>query len=450
MYRTIRGAGPVALRPAPPVKPPARWRDLPAAGAVGVAVVPSLAVATAVVTAGRVAPPTVGLAVVLTLLAVAHTEIASGVERFRGRAVPASSFDLASVWTFAAALALPPTAAVGVVLLVSAHLGLRVWRPAGRTLHHQVYATATAILASLAAHLVVERVGGLPGAPDDLVGMIAVAAAGAAYVLVDTALAALLIGLSRPGAGRPDRRGPADDLALEIATLCLGGLVAVTLDAAPTLVVFVLPPILVLHRAMLARELEGIAATDAKTGLLTASAWRAEAGRRTARSGGAGLLIVDIDHFKAVNDDHGHLAGDEVLAAVAATLQSAAGAGGLVGRFGGEEFVVLLPGPTGPEELGTAAERLRGAVAGMAVPVLACEGATTIADLTVSVGAAPVAVDRGVLEEQPLERALRAADGCLYAAKRAGRNRVSVAGPVRVPVPRRSGEASGLPGVALP
>jgi diguanylate cyclase (GGDEF)-like protein len=448
--RTIRGVRPAPPRRPPSPQPPARWRDLPAAAEAGVAAVPSLAVATAAVTAGRVPAATVGLAVLLVLLALAHTELATGVERCRGRVLWTSSFDLSAMWTFAAALALPPTPAVAVVVVVHAHLWLRVWRPARRAPHRQVCATATTALAAVAAHMVVERVGGLPGRPDDLVGVIAIAAAGAAYVLVETGLAALVIGLSRTAADAPDRTAPAEDVALEVATLCLGGLVAVTLDAAPALVVFVLPPILVLHRAMLARELEGIAATDAKTGLLTVAAWRVEAGRRLARTGGAGLLIVDIDHFKAVNDLHGHLAGDEVLAAVAGTLRSAAGTDGLVGRFGGEEFVVLLAGPADADALYAAAERVRGAVAGMALFVPAGEGVTTIAGLTVSVGAARVPATQGDADESPLDRGLRAADACLYAAKRAGRNRVGVAGRVQVPAPRRSGEASALPGAALP
>ncbi|MDN5749507.1 MAG: GGDEF domain-containing protein, partial [Pseudonocardia sp.] len=127
----------------------------------------------------------------------------------------------------------------------------------------------------------------------------------------------------------------------------MGALAAVALGSAPGLVALVLPPILVLHRAVLVRQLEVQASTDAKTGLLNVATWQAAAMRalrRTQRSGtGAGVLILDLDHFKVVNDTHGHLAGDDVLAAVATQLRQGVREQDLVGRFGGEEFVVLLP-----------------------------------------------------------------------------------------------------------
>jgi GGDEF domain-containing protein len=91
------------------------------------------------------------------------------------------------------------------------------------------------------------------------------------------------------------------------------------------------------------RHLEEAASLDGKTGLLNAATWRSRAERAAGeRPGGAGVLILDLDHFKAVNDQHGHLAGDDVLAAVAGALRSAVRGQDLVGRFGGEEFVVLV------------------------------------------------------------------------------------------------------------
>ena len=128
--------------------------------------------------------------------------------------------------------------------------------------------------------------------------------------------------------------------------------------------------------------------------------------------------MVDLDHFKKVNDVYGHLAGDAVLKAVAETISGQIRGYDSVGRFGGEEFVVLLPGMS--EEDGVrVAERIRHAVTQLAVeaPV---EGATTvIRNLSASIGVStfPAAGD-------DIEPLLLAADAALYKAKNSGRNQV--------------------------
>jgi diguanylate cyclase (GGDEF)-like protein len=358
-----------------------------------------------------------------------HTELATGIERARRRAGGTSYFDLSSVWTFAAALLLPPAAAALVVLVVYGHLWVRVWSPAGVPLHRHVYTTATVLLAARAAHEVAGVAGGLPGSTPDSRTVTAVALAVVAYAVVNTVLVGAAVALARPGAPLVDVLGRWDDNALEVATLCMGALAAVALGAVPGLVVLVLPPILVLHRAVLARQLEDEVSTDAKTGLLTATAWQEHAARsvRAARrtGSGAGLLILDLDHFKDVNDTWGHLAGDAVLAAVAAELREGVRDRDLVGRFGGEEFVVLLPdlppGPDAREELWRVADRLRRRIERMDVGVDTSGGAAVIAGLSV-------------------DQVLRVADSSLYAAKDAGRNAVRIAAEVTVPAPRRAAE----------
>lgn len=397
-------------------------------------------------------PPSsaIGLAALLAGLSVAHTELATGIERTRRRVAQTSYFDLSSVWTFAAALLLPPPLAAAVVLAVYAHLWQRVWRPSEVPAHRHLYTTATVVLAATAAHAVVDRAGGLPSGPADVAGVLGIVAALLAYVVVNTTLIAVAILLTRRAttlAPHDPRElmGRWDDNALEIATLCMGGLAAVALRDAPGMVVLALPPILVLHRAVKVRHLEEVASTDAKTGLLNAATWQTraagavDAARRAGT--GAGVLIVDLDHFKAVNDEYGHLAGDDVLAAVATALRAGVRARDLVGRFGGEEFVVLveaLPaGQAGRAELGAVAERLRREIARLVVPSLGSGG--VIAGLTASVGAACVPVDGA-----DIDQALRAADTCLYAAKRAGRNLVRVAGMPEVPAPRPAGDVLGV------
>jgi diguanylate cyclase (GGDEF)-like protein len=397
--------------------------------------------AVALVVAGSATPPpgAIGLAVFLTVLSVVHTALATGIERIRRRAAQTAYFDLSSVWTFAAALLLPPMLAAAVIAAVYLHLWQRVWRPAKVPLHRHVYTTATVVLAANAAHAVVQGAGGLPTAAADVGGVAGIALAVLLYVLVNAVLVAVVIILTSERPGLRDIFGGWDDNAVEVATICMGALAAVALGSTPGLVALVLPPILVLHRAVLVRQLEEVASTDAKTGLLNAAAWQVQGTRivrRVHRSRGtAAVLILDLDHFKLVNDSYGHLAGDEVLAAVATELRNSVRDQDIVGRFGGEEFVVLLPdlapGPDGNTEMRTVAERLRKRVAELVIPVGTPDGDLSISGLSISVGGATVPNDGTTLEQ-----VLNAADASLYAAKRDGRNLVRFAGPVEIPGPR--------------
>ncbi|MGN6379210.1 MAG: GGDEF domain-containing protein [Gaiellales bacterium] len=127
------------------------------------------------------------------------------------------------------------------------------------------------------------------------------------------------------------------------------------------------------------------------------------------------VLMIDIDHFKAVNDTHGHARGDAVLCELAERLRAGAREHDVIARWGGEEFVVLLPGfPCDEATLARRAEVVREAVANTP----ACAGDLCV-PLTVSVGAAL----RSARLNTP-EQLVRAADAALYEAKRGGRNRV--------------------------
>jgi two-component system cell cycle response regulator len=127
------------------------------------------------------------------------------------------------------------------------------------------------------------------------------------------------------------------------------------------------------------------------------------------------VLVIDIDHFKSVNDEHGHEAGDAVLREVAGRMQDSVRLEDMVGRWGGEEFLVVLPNTTdqGAAEL---AERLRQVVAD--TPCRLADGDAV--QVTISVGcAASLIDDAGIL--------VRSADAAMYQAKQTGRNRVVVA-----------------------
>jgi diguanylate cyclase (GGDEF)-like protein len=127
------------------------------------------------------------------------------------------------------------------------------------------------------------------------------------------------------------------------------------------------------------------------------------------------LLVADLDHFKRVNDQHGHLAGDDCLRVVAQTLLACSAEGAVVARFGGEEFIVLLPGA---DELSArrAAETVRQRIASQTI---ATDGGA-IVQLTISIGIATATIASGV----DAAMLLRRADEALYEAKRAGRNRI--------------------------
>ncbi|MBB2923274.1 diguanylate cyclase domain-containing protein [Cellulomonas cellasea] len=166
-------------------------------------------------------------------------------------------------------------------------------------------------------------------------------------------------------------------------------------------------------------ELAHQATRDGLTGLHNRRAFEQRLGEAVAhaRSTGAplSLVLLDLDHFKAVNDTHGHAVGDRVLVAVADALAAAASDGETVARIGGEEFVLLLPGLTAPEASRRADEaRARCAGAAVAVP----GGDVRV---TISAGAAELSSDGTA------DGVLRAADVAMYEAKAAGRDRVVTA-----------------------
>ena len=138
------------------------------------------------------------------------------------------------------------------------------------------------------------------------------------------------------------------------------------------------------------------------------------------------LIVCDLDHFKQVNDRYVHQAGDDVLRTVAARLAGGVRTPDLVTRFGGEEFIVLLPDADIDSAM-QIAERLRMAVAGTPI-TLACEQPVTI---TASFGVSTVLWDEG-----NVEAALHRADAALYRAKRQGRNQVLASTAMLLPMER--------------
>ncbi|MEN6080638.1 GGDEF domain-containing protein [Chromobacterium piscinae] len=175
------------------------------------------------------------------------------------------------------------------------------------------------------------------------------------------------------------------------------------------------------ERQRLIEELTEVSRIDFLTGIANRRAFtqaaHAEIAQARLTRESATLILFDIDHFKRVNDQHGHDAGDAVLIHVAAIIERACREGDLAGRYGGEEFVVLA-GHGGASSGEALAERLRAAIeespcslpSGLQLAVTASFGVATLNEAS-----------------STLESLLQAADRALYAAKRQGRNRVVVA-----------------------
>jgi diguanylate cyclase (GGDEF)-like protein len=173
-----------------------------------------------------------------------------------------------------------------------------------------------------------------------------------------------------------------------------------------------------LSRAYSHRAAEARASTDALTGLPNRryfDEFCALLARRRRSEDAIGVLMVDIDRFKALNDTHGHAVGDEVLRAVAGAIARAVREDDVPARFGGEEFAVLLRNPS-PAEAIEVGERVRHAVAGLDLSEFG------VASASVSVGVAVATAP-----DQAIDDLVEHADRALYAAKRAGRDRVVAA-----------------------
>ena len=359
-------------------------------------------------------------------------ELAIHVERFRSRVAHGggsiAKIDPSPVWAFAAALLLPPLAACVVVTAMLCFVRYRVRRPSVRgPLYKAAFTYSTLVLAVHAAAAMAEFSAlGVEQPLRSGIGVLVVACAALGFLVVNACLVVGVVVMSSDKTVRDMIGQTGHEVLLEIALLCVGGLIAIAVITQPWLVLFAIPPLLVLHRAVLVRHLEKQAATDGKTGLLTAGAWHDRATLRIdhAREAGssAAVLVVDLDHFKQVNDRHGHIAGDYVLQAVASVLREDVRGADLVGRFGGEEFVLLLP-QAGERyaysELQVVAERIRRRVAELQVAVPTPDGTLTIDGVSASVGGAVFPHDGNHLLD-----VLAVADTALYAAKRAGRNAV--------------------------
>ncbi|GII67160.1 GGDEF domain-containing protein [Sphaerisporangium krabiense] len=361
------------------------------------------------------------------------------IEATRRLGMPAGvSRDLLSAWWLPVALLLPPVYALLAPLPLQFLLQIRV---RATVLYRRVFSAAAIGLAAGVASMVFHAFVRAPAGPALRSGgpiVLAVACA-VIFTVLNTALIAAALHISDRDTRWRDVLWDRERVMLDVVELCLGVLVAIACGVSPLLLLLTLPPVVLLQRSLLHAQLKAAARTDAKTGLLNATAWQREADTEIVRARRTGetlaLLIVDIDHFKRVNDTFGHLVGDQVLAGVATALRSQLRDYDVVGRFGGEEFVILLP----RADIGEArrvAERLRSRVGRMAIPV-----DDAMITVTVSAGVAIMSVHGDDLIEL-----LAAADLALYRAKELGRDRICLpVAPVPPPRARADNSDGGIP-----
>jgi diguanylate cyclase (GGDEF)-like protein len=357
--------------------------------------------------------------VVLATLGLAFEECTRHIERMRTKIRVERHEDMNAVWTFAAALVLPPVLTLLLVVVIQFHAWHRHLKVVAKP-YRAVFTTSTIWLACLAV-IVTARAVGVDSLGSGVRDFGIVVVGGAAYAVTNIGLVYLAICM----ASRPGPRPPVGTMwqgsLQHIATLGLGGLAALALTFNPWLITLVLPAMVMVQRIALFKQLEIAATTDPKTGLLNATAWHQLANatieRSRRESDSCALLIVDMDNFKMINDTYGHLAGDAVLKSVADVLTTELRLYDSVGRFGGEEFVAMLPKVDALAAL-SISDRVLDAIRRMEV-VVTGPGETTIKGLTASIGLACYPQQGTEVEEL-----LHIADSSLYTAKREGRDRV--------------------------
>ena len=332
--------------------------------------------------------------------------------------------DVFGVWELPVAILLPPVFAL---IAPMSRIALQQWR-IRRTLPHRRVFTAAAIGLSLGAASVTFH--GLAGAvhataPGPLGRAVTWSLLAVLCAVVNSGTNKLLIGVVLKGSDPAAhvtrgflRREP---LYNDLAEMCIAVVIAYGVMTNLFVAVFALPFVTLLQRSLRHDQLVHASRIDGKTGLLNAGTWEREAATQVARAARTrtplAVALVDIDHFKTVNDTYGHLVGDRALKEIGDAFKLLLREYDLVGRFGGEEFVLLLP-QTREHDAYRIAERIRTYIAGAPIRAADEPGADPVR-VTVSIGVAALDSYRRDLTEL-----LAAADGALYRAKQAGRNQV--------------------------
>ena len=340
--------------------------------------------------------------------------------------------DVQGVWELPVAIVLPPLYSLLVPIAGIALLQFRVRRA---LVYRRVFSWAAVGLSYAAASVTFHALSGLvPRAPaatlwHGIVWTLLVAVAVLAKLIVNKTTVMTAVKGSNPKASIRTEIFSREPMYNDMAEICIGVLLTYGVTNNPLLAVVALPVVTLLQRSLRHVQLLNDSRADSKTGLLNAATWERESATEVARAvrtkSPLAVALLDIDKFKAVNDTYGHMVGDQVLKEIAATLNTLLRDYDRAGRFGGEEFSLLLP-QTRAVDAFRIAERVRAKIASQSFTAPA-PGSGEPVHVTVSIGVA--ALDAGSRRQLP--ELLAAADAALYRAKACGRDQVQMISTTR-------------------
>ncbi len=335
--------------------------------------------------------------------------------------------DLNSVWLLAIAIALPPAFAFVAPWPLMAYKLLRI---PGLVVYRRVFSAATLSLAygfaSVLFHAIPASVAGtFPKAGGHaLTWTASVALCGLVGWIINHGLLVVAIKLSDSGARIRDLIGSRESVTSDLLELSLAVSLTLVVRINPILMALALPSVVLCKRSIMRAQLVSHARIDAKTGLLNAGTWQREAEAEFFRALRGrmplALAMVNIDHFSDVDDMAGQLVRDQLIRDIAGMLKDQLPGHDLIGRFGSEEFAILLP-QTGRVEAQRITERLRDHIAGEPIAIESGSQEGFVFRLTVSIGVAVLNESRRALAEL-----IGAADSALGQAKRTGWSKVYV------------------------
>jgi diguanylate cyclase (GGDEF)-like protein len=340
--------------------------------------------------------------------------------------------DVQGVWELPVAILLPPFYAL---LVPIARVALTQWRVRPTAVYRRVFTASSVGLSYGAASVVFHGLSGLaPHASDGALSrgtvwiLLVVLGALVKWVLNNGMVITAIKGSDREANIRAAFLN-GDAIYNDIAETAAAILVTFAVAGYPLLAVAALPVVGLLQRSKTHVKLISDARLDAKTGLLNHATWERESSAELVRAvrteSPLAIAMVDVDKFKVINDTYGHLVGDQVLREIANTLNELLRDYDLAGRFGGEEFAVLLPQTRAVDAM-RIAERVRASVAALSIIAAGTDGGERV-HVTVSVGVA--ALDSGSKRE--LSELVAAADAALYRAKDGGRDQVQMISTTR-------------------